>query len=95
MAFAAASTNVGIWQLDVAADRLWMTEHCRAMFGVPGNTIPTMRTLFDAVHPDDRQALEESVRSAKHFGLPIDQRISRRIVGQRHALVRGEGPAAL
>ena len=35
MAFAAASVNVGLWQYDRASDRIWATDHCRAMFGIP------------------------------------------------------------
>jgi len=72
MAFAAASTGTGIWQLDIVADRLWTTEYCRSMLGLANDATPTMAALIGAFHPDDRAALGESVRSAIDRGMPID-----------------------
>lgn len=72
MAFAAASTGTGIWQLDIVADRLWTTDHCRSMLGLADGAPPTMAALIGAVHPDDRPALADAIRAAMNVGMPID-----------------------
>ena len=54
MEITAASTDTGLWRWDVAAQELWMTEHCRAMFGLPSSGALTPYAFVDAVHADDR-----------------------------------------
>jgi PAS domain S-box-containing protein len=55
MTFTAASANIGLWQLDQKSNKLWATEHCRAMFGLPGDVPLTRDTFLSAVHPEDRE----------------------------------------
>jgi PAS domain S-box-containing protein len=55
MTFTAASTNIGLWQFDRATNEVWATEHCRAMFGLPGDVPLTRDTLVAAIHPEDRE----------------------------------------
>ena len=59
MAFAAASTNLGLWRVDIATDRLWATDHCRSMFGIAPESRLTLDEFRSAVHPEDRQAFAE------------------------------------
>jgi PAS domain S-box-containing protein len=54
MAFAAASTDTGLWQYDVPGGHLWATEHCRSMFGLKADSLITPEAFLGAVHPDDR-----------------------------------------
>ena len=54
MAFAAASTDTGLWQYDVSTRHLWATEHCRSMFGLDADSLLTPEAFLGAVHPDDR-----------------------------------------
>jgi signal transduction histidine kinase len=70
MAFAAASTNVGLWQMDVATGRLWATDHCRAMLGIPLRAPLTWHLFRNAVHPEDRQAFDECLQLPALAGLP-------------------------
>ena len=49
LAFAAASTNIGIWRLDVVADEFWSTEHCRVMFGLTEQASPGLDAFLNAV----------------------------------------------
>lgn len=72
MAYAAASTNIGMWRLDIAAHRFWATEHCRWMFGVAEGAPATLELLLNAVHREDRHILTDAVTSAAHFGVPIE-----------------------
>lgn len=53
MTFAAASANIGLWQVDRKTNELWATEHCRTMFGVPRDKPLTRNTLLANIHPDD------------------------------------------
>jgi PAS domain-containing protein len=59
MAFAAASTNLGLWRVDIATGRLWATDHCRSMFGIAPESQLTLDEFRSAVHPEDRQAFAE------------------------------------
>jgi len=61
MAFAAASTNLGLWRVDIATGRLWATDHCRSMFGIAPESQLTLDEFRSAVHPEDRQAFGDCV----------------------------------
>jgi len=68
MGFAAASANVGLWYFEPAHDRLWATEHCRSMLGIAPDAPLTPAAVQELIHPDDRQAAIESIRSAVYAG---------------------------
>ena len=70
MAFAAASSNTGLWQYDVVTGRLWATEHCRSMLGLNAHPL-TPASLLRAVHPDDRRLAAAALRSVMHAGQAI------------------------
>jgi PAS domain S-box-containing protein len=73
----AASANVGLWQLDREADALWMTEHCRSLFGLPPNVALTRESLMTTIHPEDRKLAMSSLRAAAdpHGSANADVRI--------------------
>lgn len=73
----AASANVGLWQLDREADALWMTEHCRTLFRLPGNVALTRESLMTTIHPEDRKLAMSSLQAAAdpHVANNIDVRI--------------------
>jgi signal transduction histidine kinase len=77
MAFAAASTNIGLWQIELPAGRLWTTGHCRRMFGRREDVEITTADIVAAAHPDDRPGVEASIESAAQRGedLWIDFRV--------------------
>ena len=62
MTFAAASASIGLWHIDRKTDKLWATEHCRAIFGLPANTPLTRETFLATVHPDDRSVAAAALR---------------------------------
>jgi signal transduction histidine kinase len=62
MTFTAASANVGLWQFDRTTNELWTTDHCRAMFGLPGDVPLTRKTFHTAIHPDDRDIALATLR---------------------------------
>ena len=70
MAFAAASTNIGLWRMDLETGRLWATDHCRSMFGISPGAHLTLDEFCRAIHHEDRQAFGEWLQSAAPSGLP-------------------------
>jgi nitrogen-specific signal transduction histidine kinase/ABC-type uncharacterized transport system substrate-binding protein len=71
MAFAAASSNIGIWRLEADSGLLWATDHCRAMFGITPGLALTWERFRHAVHPEDREIFDECVRTPVRLGLPV------------------------
>jgi signal transduction histidine kinase len=70
MAFAAASTNIGLWRMDLATSRLWATDHCRSMFGISPGAALTWDEFFKAIHHEDRQTFREWLQLPGPAGLP-------------------------
>jgi PAS domain S-box-containing protein len=68
MSFTAASMNIGMWQFDRATNELWATEHCRALFGLPGGVPLSRDTILNAIHPEDREITVTSLREAANSG---------------------------
>ena len=64
MAFAAASTDTGLWQYDIPSRYLWATEHCRSMFGLDADSLLTPEALLGLVHPGDREVAIAAMRAA-------------------------------
>ncbi len=54
VALAAAATDTGLWQWDEAGGQLWMTDHCREMFGLGARPEGGPQIFLRAVHPDDQ-----------------------------------------
>ena len=54
MTFTAASANVGLWQFSRPTDEVWVTEHCRAMFGLSRDVPLTRANFLAAIHPEAR-----------------------------------------
>jgi len=61
---AASAGEVGTWMLDVESGIFWANEQAQRMIGYLTGTGPTFKWFLDAVHPDDRQIIQEAVRGA-------------------------------
>jgi signal transduction histidine kinase len=68
MQFAAASANIGLWSFERASGAVWATPHCRALLGLPLDAPLTRETMQQAIHPDDRDAAVDALRSAAYAG---------------------------
>jgi len=68
MQFAAASANIGLWSFERTTGRVWATPYCAALLGLPPDAPLTRETIQQAIHPDDRDAAIESIRSAAYAG---------------------------
>ena len=67
--FAAASAGIGLWHYDIGTERLWSSEHCRSMFGLPPRGALSTQMLLQKVHPEDRHIATTSIRAATHGAL--------------------------
>lgn len=61
----ARATNDTLWDWDLTADKLWWSDAFRKTFGYE-ETIMTRKDWLQHVHPDDRQAVKNSVHTAIH-----------------------------
>jgi signal transduction histidine kinase len=64
--FAAASGGIGLWQYDARERKLWTSEHCRTIFGLPKELPLTTEMLLRRVHPKDRGIAAASIRAATY-----------------------------
>jgi PAS domain S-box-containing protein len=72
MAFAAASTRTGFWQIETADWSLWTTDQCRTLFGFAADARLTLETLLERVHQEDRGIFAQTMRTAVEFRRPIE-----------------------
>jgi signal transduction histidine kinase len=68
MQFAAASANIGLWSFERATGRVWATAHCRSLLSLSPDAPLTRETMVRAMHPEDRVAAVEAMRSAAYAG---------------------------
>lgn len=64
MQFAATATDTGLWQWDADPPRMWLTDNCRTIFGLPDEATSTPLDFLDAVHPEDQAMVGEAIGSA-------------------------------
>jgi PAS domain S-box-containing protein len=58
-----ASTDTGLWQWDEVAKQLWLTAHCRTMFGLEADAVVSPEAFLKVVHPEDRARVGRMLRS--------------------------------
>ena len=58
---AAASAEVGLWELDLATGIFWLTDKTRELFDFPQEEVITLQGFLQKVHPDDRGCLIEVI----------------------------------
>jgi PAS domain S-box-containing protein len=64
MSLAAESVNLGVWEWDVVRDEIWMSAQCRLLFGLEANEESASARMLERIHPEDRDAVERTVREA-------------------------------
>ncbi len=78
--------HVGSWELDLVANRLTWSDEVYRIFGLSPQASPsTYETFLDAVHPDDRAAVDAaysgSIRDGKDY-YEIEHRVVRKSTGE-------------
>ena len=64
LCMAIESANLGTWDYFPSTGELICSDLCRAMLGLMPGTAVSMALFMDAVHPDDRQKTQETMRRA-------------------------------
>nr|WP_232848813.1 PAS domain S-box protein [Bowmanella yangjiangensis] len=56
--------ELGVWQWDVASDKLEWNEQMYRIYQLPSNHVLTYKSWFDTLHPDDRDTAVETLTEA-------------------------------
>ena len=77
MTQAAEAANVGIWFWDLSRDEIWANDQWRELFGMPKLERLGLDFFLQRVHPDDRDALRQSLTRARqsHGGFEAECRV--------------------
>jgi signal transduction histidine kinase/integral membrane sensor domain MASE1 len=72
ISFAAASSNVGLWQYEFATGAFWATDYCRTLFGLSPSEPLTLDRLVSRIHPNDSPTASAALASAISRATPLD-----------------------
>jgi len=99
VALAAEAAHLGVWEFDIATERIWISDKIRGLFQFPEEDEITYSDFQQRVHPDDRAARDRMVQRAirTHGSYEGEYRIVlpdgtlRWIGGRARCLSRGDG----
>lgn len=64
------AATLGVWEIDLDSGELWCSPQCKANFGRTASQPFTYADLFDAIHPDDRPGVRQSIAAARGGDVP-------------------------
>jgi PAS domain S-box-containing protein len=68
LALAAESAGAGLWSLDLASGRYWVTPGTLELLGLPENEALTLDRFLGLVHPDDRDSIRRAIQEVVTSG---------------------------
>ncbi|MBZ2164516.1 PAS domain-containing sensor histidine kinase [Methanobacterium spitsbergense] len=78
--------HLGSWELDILKNKLFWSDEVYRIFGLkPQEFDATYEAFLKAIHPDDREAVDEAYTSSLHEGVDtyeIEHRVVRRSTGE-------------
>jgi PAS domain S-box-containing protein len=69
---AVEAAEMGTWFWNIQQDEISWSEQFRTLFGLTSNAKLTYNEIFQVIHPDDRQRLDQSVKNTLELGVPYD-----------------------
>jgi PAS domain S-box-containing protein len=72
----AQAADLGTWDWDLSLNELVWSARCLALFGLPSNTAMNYEMFLRAVHPEDRERVDEAVKTAidSHADYDVEMR---------------------
>ena len=64
VALAAEAAHLGVWEFDIATERLWVSDKIRQLFQFPVDSEISYREFQDRVHPEDRAGRDRVTQRA-------------------------------
>jgi PAS domain S-box-containing protein len=71
--FAAENAEIGLWYWDLKQGNIYATPKCNDLFDIPAYDRLTYDRLIEAVHPDDRERITESLQKAHVNGTRFNE----------------------
>ena len=62
--FESAAAQTAVWEWDIAADEVWVSEQGRAVFGLHSDESVNLKRFQSILHPDDRDRVVRAVETA-------------------------------
>jgi PAS domain S-box-containing protein len=75
VALAAAAANIGFWSCELNTLRVWATDECHRIAGIPPRPNLTARACLDVVHPDDRARAKSMFELACGAGILVEMEL--------------------
>jgi diguanylate cyclase (GGDEF)-like protein/PAS domain S-box-containing protein len=73
LAEAQRMAHLGNWEWDVRTGEVWWSDEVYRIYGLePERVVPSLESLIEVVHPDDRGLLREAIDAALYGGEPYD-----------------------
>src|SRR5581483_534042 len=63
LSFAVNAAEVGTWDWDIVSGELLWSDRNRQMFGIAPGTTVTYERFLQAVHPEDRERIDQAVKN--------------------------------
>jgi len=85
---ATESSEVGLWDVDVVADKLYWPPRVKAMFGIAADVEVSMADFFAGLHPDDRARTLASYSAACDPAVRSLYDAEYRTIGKQDGVIR-------
>jgi PAS domain S-box-containing protein len=66
------AAEMGTWFWNIQRDEISWSAKFRTMFGLTSDAKLTYKQIFQVIHPDDRERLDQSVKKTIEVGVPYD-----------------------
>lgn len=67
---AADVAGAGLWAVDLATHRMWVTDRTRQLYGLEPDEVTDWERRLQTIHPDDRERVRIAVEEAVRTGQP-------------------------
>jgi len=90
---AVSGMNDGIWDFSLVSDQAYHSDRCRELLGLQPGEKFSHDTLFERMHPDDRDASQRAIRNHLEARVPLDIEYRVQIAANQYRWFRARGCA--